>query len=213
MAEIEFLEEKLFAAVVHESKAPDLCKQNTFVIIDPATTDSKRADSSCLGFFQVAPDEKENEARAVATPAIAPDKTQYLWVRQLVFEKCEQLELPFQIARNLHLWQPGLTIIEKLGFWALLEAEIVHEAKQLQDAHNLLFFRASNRKAAKAERIREFQKLFDLGRVRFVATGDYLDTLFDQFVAFDPLKRSRHDDGPDVCSMAAFHYECRLIDS
>ena len=62
------------------------------------------------------------------------------------------------------------------------------------------------------ERISEFHRLLEADRVRFVA-GDYINALFEQAESFTTLKPWKKDDGLDVCGMAAFHFQGRLLTS
>jgi hypothetical protein len=200
MAEITFEEFSLNNLLVHPSRAP---AGDSFAIFDPALSDEKTSDFSSLGFFKVAPDLNVKVATG-ATPPLC------LWVLQVCLERWDELEMPYQIAQHLHTHQPSSTYLEKAGFWKTFQAAIQTEAKKNGDNPYLHFFRASNRKGAKVDRISEFHRMVEADRVRFVA-GDYINALFEQAESFTTLKPWKKDDGLDVCGMAAFHFQGRLL--
>ena len=200
MAEIKFEEENLSALLVHPSRVP---AGDSFAIFDPALSDEKTSDFSSLGFFKVAPDATAKTVAGAPPPPC-------LWVLQLCLERWDELEMPFQIAQYLHMYQPSSTYLEKAGFWKTFQAAIQTEARKKGDNPYLHFFRASNRKGAKVDRISEFHRMIAADRVRFVA-GDYINALFEQAESFTTLKPWKKDDGLDVCGMAAFHFQGRLL--
>jgi hypothetical protein len=200
MPEIKFEESSLSNLLVHPSRVP---AGDSFAIFDPALSDEKTSDFSSLGFFKVATDATAKIATG-ATPPLC------LWVLEVTLARWDQLEMPYQIAKHLHQHQPSSALFEKAGFWKLFQAAILIEAKRNNDSPHLQFFHASNCKGAKANRIQEFHRLLEAGRVRFVA-GDYINALFDQAASFTTLKPWQHDDGLDVLGMATFHFQGRLL--
>ena len=202
MAEIKFEEENLSALLVHPSRVP---AGDSFAIFDPALSDEKTSDFSSLGFFKVAPD-----ATAKTAPGTTPPLC--LWVLEVFLERWDELEMPYLIGKHLHQHQPTTLYAEKAGFWKTFQAAVQVEVKKNNDSSRLHFFRASNCKGAKVERISEFHRMIEADRVRFVA-GDYINALFEQAESFTMLKPWKKDDGLDVCGMAAFHFQGRLLTS
>ena len=199
-ATLSFNETDLYSLIRHPSHTPD---GDTFAIFDPALSDEKRSDFSSLGFFKVAPD-------VTAPTAVGATPPLCLWVLEVILAKWDQLEMPYHIAQHLHTYRPSTTYLERAGFWKIFEAAIRTEARKNGDEPYLHFFHASNRKGAKTNRISEFHRLIQTDRVRF-ADGDYINLLFDQATSFTPSKPWKHDDGLDVCGLAAFHFQGRLI--
>ena len=202
MSEIKFDECRLNAAIIHESRVPE---GDVFAIFDPALSDEKTSDFSSLGFFKAAPDPNAKVAPG-ATPPLC------LWVLEVFLERWDELEMPYQIGKHLHQHQPTTLYAEKAGFWKTFQAAVEAEVKKNNDSSRLHFFRASNCKGAKVGRISEFHHLLEADRVRFVA-GDYINALFEQAESFTVSKPWNHDDGIDVCGMAAFHFQSRLLTS
>ncbi|MGA8025348.1 MAG: hypothetical protein WCC18_14620 [Candidatus Acidiferrales bacterium] len=200
MSDIKFEEPSLSNLLVHPSRVP---AGGSFAIFDPALSDEKTSDFSSLGFFKVAPDPNVK----VATGATPPP---CLWVLEVFLERWDELEMPYQIAKYLHQHQPTALYAEKAGFWKTFQAAVQVEVKKNNDSSRLHFFRASNCKGAKVERISEFHRMIEADRVRFVA-GDYINALFEQAESFTTLKPWKKDDGLDVCGMAAFHFQGRLL--
>ncbi len=198
--EIKFEEHKLNAAIIHESRLPE---GKTFAIFDPALSDKATSDFSSLGFFKAAPDPNAKVAPG-ATPPLC------LWVLEVILARWDQLDMAPEIAWHLHQHQPATTFAEKAGFWKLLDAAIQVEAKKNNDSPRLHFFPASNCRGAKANRIQEFHRMLEAGRVRFAA-GDYINDLFRQLESFTTSVSGRKDDSADVCGMATFHLQGRLI--
>jgi hypothetical protein len=96
-------------------------------------------------------------------------------------------------------------VLEKSLTWDVLAAEITRVARLRETNVPLFFAPVSNQRFAKFMRLKALEVLLHQGRLKFVASGPWLDDLFNEFERLDGGKSSssRKDDRADSLGLCA----------
>jgi hypothetical protein len=179
--EVRFDRDELFNRVIHESRVPS--DGETFVIGDYAISANPKSDFSCL----------------VAGKIVDVADVRHLYVLDAVIGRWRAAELPSEIVSFVQKYKPVRTMIERLSMWELLEQAILLESRNEALPVRVTWFKPSKKRAAKDLRVREFQRLFDAGRVHFVS-NPYIEPAIDQLCSYvgGRSNRGRKDELADV---------------
>jgi|HubBroStandDraft_6_1064221.scaffolds.fasta_scaffold01344_9 hypothetical protein len=180
--EIKFEEHKLSSAVIHPSRVP---AGDVIVIGDYATADVPKPTSDFSAF--------------VAGKIVQVDNHSHLYLLDGIMDRWQSRELAGQIVGFAQRLQPRYVYLERVALSQLLGDAIDLEAGKHNLNLGVRWIQPSNKKLAKDLRVKEFQNLFDAGRVHFVG-NDFINGAFEQLGRYvgGKVQRGRHDEYPDI---------------
>jgi hypothetical protein len=177
----------------------------TILGVDVAYSTSRYADYSAIACIKVYQ---------------GPDERYFAVIADVTMGRFKTSELGLEIVRAQIRHNPGKIIIERAGNYEVLGAEIDNNCMRhgIAKMYNIFWkpTTGGNSVKNKVARVKSLETLLNAGQL-FLINGSFTESLIQQFVRFDGVKRSgssdgSKDDGPDACSLAieGCHYIRRI---
>ena len=127
------------------------------------------------------------------------DNHSHLFLIDGIIDRWESRDLAGQLVGFAKRYPPRYVYLERVALSQLLGDAIDVEAGKHKLNLGVRWIQPSNKKLAKDIRVKEFQNLFNAGRVHFVG-NDFINGAFEQLTHYvgGKVQRGRHDEYPDI---------------
>jgi hypothetical protein len=185
---LNFSRDELTNHIISASAIPP--DSQCVIVCDIAYSQNKYADLSALSVVRLFNNSEGEKAMAVV---------------EIDAGRMRASEFAQRLVMLTRKHAPGIVALERSLTWDVLAAEVTRVARLRETNVPLFFAPVSNQRFAKFMRLKALEVLLHQGRLKFVASGPWLDDLFNELERLDGGKSSsgKKDDRGDSLALCA----------